>query len=404
MQFIRQNNKNNALSDKARAHTDWILIILVYVIAIFGVFAVSVATFTTSQDATTDIFNQIVSSYYGLRQAIFVLVSPIILGLALAVPFDFIYKHTTKFYAASVILVVLATFAKEVSGVSSWIDVIWGFTIQPAEFAKLAIIIMLAKQLESVEDPLTSFKNTVRFFLIVGTPVAVTIFQGEMGSAVVMVAIVLMMLFFGGMSGKKFMSIIIVGILMIFAIILFWLLFKPDSYRLERILAAFNPEAVSDDSTYQVNNSKIAIGSGGMYGIGVFIPGSISQLDFVPKDWTDFIFSTIGEAFGFVGSVGVVVVFALIILRLLYLAKYTQNRYGELSIIGVATMFIVHVVINIAMTLGIVPVVGIPLPFLSYGGSNMFTNMIGIGLALNVTKNRRLTKVRFNTTNIKKIL
>lgn len=404
MQYIRHNNRTNPLSDKARAHTDWVLIILVYIISIFGVFAVSVATFTTSQDATTDIFNQIVTSHYGLRQAIFVLVSPIILGLALALPFDLLYRNTRKLYWASLILLGVASLSDAISGVSAWINIIWGFTIQPAEFAKLAIIIMLAKQLETIEDPLTSFKNSIRFFAIVGTPVAITVLQGEMGSAVVMVAIVAMMLYFAGMSGKKFISLIILGILMIFGIILFWLLFKPDSYRLERILAAFNPDAVSNDSTYQVNNSKIAIGSGGLYGIGVFVPGSISQLDFVPKDWTDFIFSTIGEAFGFIGSVSVIILFALIIFRLLYLAKYTQNRYGELAIIGVATMFFVHVVINIAMTMGLVPVVGIPLPFLSYGGSNMFTNMLGIGLALNITKNRRLTKVRFNTSNVKKIL
>ena len=136
----------------------------------------------------------------------------------------------------------------------------------------------------------------------------------------------------------------------------------------------------------------------------MFVPGSISQLDFVPKDWTDFIFSTIGEAFGFVGSVAVIFLFAVIILRLVYLAKHTQNRFGELTIIGVATMFLVHVFINIAMTINIVPVVGIPLPFLSYGGSNMFTNMIGIGMALNVTKNRRLTKIKYTTTNVKKII
>ena len=140
-----------------------------------------------------------------------------------------------------------------------------------------------------------------------------------------------------------------------------------------------------------MTQSKIAIGSGGISGIGMFVNGSMSQLDYVPADWTDFIFSTIGEAFGFIGCGVILLIYLLIILRMVYLARFTQDKFGQMIIIGVMAMFLFHVFQNIAMTLGLMPIAGIPLPMLSYGGSNMVTNMAGVGLVLNVVKNRSLS-------------
>lgn len=164
-----------------------------------------------------------------------------------------------------------------------------------------------------------------------------------------------------------------------------------ESYRLERILSFVNPALVDESAVYQVNNSKIAIGSGGLNGVGMFVQGSFSQLDYVPEDWTDFIFSTIGEAFGFIGCALVILTYLLIVLRMLYLARYTVDRFGQMVIIGVMAMMLFHVFENVGMTTGLMPVTGIPLPFLSYGGSNLVTNMAGIGLVLNVIKNRSIT-------------
>ena len=140
-----------------------------------------------------------------------------------------------------------------------------------------------------------------------------------------------------------------------------------------------------------MRQSQIAIGSGGFNGIGRFVDGAMSQLNYVPADWTDFIYSTIGEAWGFIGCFLVLVMYLLIILRMLYLARFTYDKYGMLIIIGVMGMLLFHVFENIGMTLGLMPITGIPLPFLSYGGSNMTTNMGGIALVLNVTKNRSLS-------------
>ena len=154
---------------------------------------------------------------------------------------------------------------------------------------------------------------------------------------------------------------------------------------------SIDPTLVDESAVYQVTNSKIAIGSGGLSGRGMFVQGAFSQLDYVPEDWTDFIFSTIGEAFGFVGCALVILVYLLIILRMLYLARYTMDRFGQMVIIGVMAMLLFHVFENVGMTTGLMPVTGIPLPFLSYGGSNLVTNMAGIGLVLNVIKNRSVT-------------
>ena len=125
--------------------------------------------------------------------------------------------------------------------------------------------------------------------------------------------------------------------------------------------------------------------------MGTFVPGSFSQLDYVPEDWTDFIFSSIGEAFGFRGCVLLLLAYLCLILRLLYLARYTTDRFGQGIIIGVMAMMLFHIFENIGMNVGLMPVTGIPLPFVSYGGSNLVTNMAGIGLALNATKNRSIS-------------
>ena len=166
-----------------------------------------------------------------------------------------------------------------------------------------------------------------------------------------------------------------------------------DNYRLTRILAFIDPESYATSGAYQQTQSKIAIGSGGLTGIGMFVPGAISQLNYVPADWTDFVYATIGEAFGFVGCAGVLVVYFLILMRMLYLARYTRDKFGMLIIIGVMAMLLFHVFENVAMTIGLMPITGIPLPFISYGGSNMVTNMGGVGLVLNVTRNRSLAGV-----------
>jgi rod shape determining protein RodA len=378
---------------RSKAHFDLWLTLFVFGLAALGVLSVSVATFSTESSAEDTLLNYIVASHYGLRQAIFFLISPIVIGVITVFPYEFIRRRSQLFYymACGLLLVALGG---QAAGVKAWIDVLWGYTLQPSEFMKLACIIVTAKYLEKNDDPMGSWSSAMRLALLMGVPWLLTLVQGEMGSVLVAIFLFGIMMFFGGIRLKVMGSIIALGVIGIAVLYGLVVASGTENYRLTRILSFVNPAMVDEAATYQVNNSKIAIGSGGLYGVGMFVPGSFSQLDYVPEDWTDFIFSTIGEAFGFWGCLLVVGLYLAVILRLLYLARFTDDRFGQMIIIGVMAMLLFHVFENVGMTTGLMPVTGIPLPFLSYGGSNLITNMAGIGLVLNVVRNRSVLNVR----------
>ena len=350
-------------SRRSRAHFDLPLVLLVFGLAAFGVLAVSVATFSTSSAEEDTLLNYIVASYYGLRQSIFFLISPVIIGVITYFPYEFIRRRSSLFYFVACGLLLITLVSNQAQGVKAWTDLIWGYTIQPSEFVKLACIIVVAKYLESTTDPMGDLKGTMRLILLMAIPWGLTLLQGEMGSVLVMIFVFGVMMFFGGIRIRTLVGILAAGVIALALLYGVTMASGTDNYRLTRILSFINPELVDESATYQVNQSKIAIGSGGLKGVGMFVQGSFSQLDYVPEDWTDFIFSTIGEAWGFV------------------------------VILGVMAMLLFHVFENVGMTTGLMPVTGIPLPFLSYGGSNLVTNMAGIGLVLNVVKNRSITSM-----------
>lgn len=377
-------------SRRSRAHFDIVLTALVFGLAAFGVLSVSVATFSTSSGTEETLLNYIVTSYYGMRQAIFFLISPIVIGVITFFPYEFLRRRSTLFYYFAIFLLLVAL-GGQAAGVKAWIDILWGYTLQPSEFVKLACIIVTAKYLETNDDPLGTLSGALRLGILMGIPWLLTLAQGEMGSVLVMIFVFFVMIFFGGVRLRILGGIIAAGVIGIAILYGVTVASGTESYRIDRILSFVDPSLVDEASTYQVNNSKIAIGSGGLNGIGVFVQGSFSQLDYVPEDWTDFIFSSIGEAFGFIGSLLLILTYLLLILRMLYLARYTADRFGQMVIIGVMAMMLFHIFENIGMNAGLVPVTGIPLPFISYGGSNLITNMIGIAMVLNVTRNRSIT-------------
>ncbi len=376
---------------RTRAHVDVPLIVMVFALAIFGVLAVSVATYSTDSTSDTSLLNHIVESSYAVRQCIFLMIAPIILIVIMNFPYDLLRRITPLLYYGGTLLVAVVWVFNRASGVKAWLDIIWGYTIQPSEFVKLSMILMLAKRLARSERPMSTFKDFIEIMLMAGVPCLVILGSGEMGSLLVIVFLFAVMLYFANVDMRILLSLAAVAILGILALYGIMVATGSDSYRLQRILAFMNPDLYSSDDAYQMLQSQTAIGSGGLTGIGMFVDGSLSQLNYVPADWTDFIFATIGEAWGFVGCSTILLVYLLIILRILYLARYTRDRFGMLVIIGVMGMLLFHVFENIGMTLGLMPITGIPLPFLSYGGSNMVTNMGGIALVLNVTKNRSLS-------------
>jgi rod shape determining protein RodA len=378
-------------SRRSRAHFDYILTALVYVLAAFGVLCVSIATFSTKSEAEDTLLNYIVASHYGLRQAIFFLISPIVVGVVSFFPHEFLRRRAQWFYLLACGMLLVALVASQAAGVKAWIDILWGYTLQPSEFVKLACIIVAAKYMEKNTDPFGTWKGSLRLIAMMVAPWVLTLAAGEMGSVLVMVFVFGVMLYFGGVRLRVMGGIIAAGVVGLAVLYAVTVSAGIDNYRITRILSFINPSLADSAATYQVNNAKMAIGSGGLNGIGMFVQGSFSQLDYVPEDWTDFIFSTIGEAFGFTGSMFVVGMYLLIVLRLMYLARYTTDRFGQMVIIGVMAMMLFHVFENVGMNTGLAPVAGIPLPFLSYGGSNLITNMAGIGLVLNVVRNRSVT-------------
>ncbi len=370
---------------------DGVLIFLVFAMSLFGIVAVCVATYSPASSENASFLNRVFESSYATRQCLFLLVAPLVLGVIMALPYDLLRRRAELLYWASFILLTVTTVFNRATGVKAWLDTLWGYTIQPSEFAKLAIILVLAKNLAKQDQPMSDMKSFMRIFGIVGLSGAVILLQGETGSLLVIVFLAAVMMYFGNVSMKMLFILASIAILGLLAIYGFMIATGSTDYRLGRIAGWLNPELYSSSDAYQQTMSKMTIGSGGLYGNGMFRSGAISQLNYVPADWTDFIYATIGETWGFVGCVAVLVGYVLILLRMLYLAWFTRDKYGRLVIIGVMGMLLFHVLENIAMTLGLMPITGIPLPFLSYGGSNMMTNMGGIGLVLNVTRNRSLS-------------
>ena len=377
---------------RSNAHVDWPLIVLTFALAVFGVLAVSVATFNTESDSAAPILNQIVSSTYSMRQAIFLLIAPVVVIVMMIVPSGILKRRANLFYYASIGILIVVTLTNGAQGVKAWVDTLWGYTIQPSEFAKITLILMLAKTLAKTDRPMSNRKEFFQIMSIIAWPAIAILSQGEFGTLIVMVFIFAVMLYFANVSLKLLGTFAAIGIVGIAALYFFSVASGADNYRLNRILAFFNPEMYSQGDAYQQMQSKTAIGSGGLNGIGMYVNGAMYQLNYVPADWTDFIFSTIGEAYGFVGCIIITVIYLLMVLRMLYLAAYTKDRFGQLVIIGVMAMFLYHIYQNIAMTIGLMPITGIPLPFLSYGGSNMVSNMACIGIVLNITKNRSLAQ------------
>jgi rod shape determining protein RodA len=361
--------------------------VLTYTLSIFGVIAVTAATYVTqsSTPEVTTLFARITQSYHGRWQGIFLLISPLVMAGVLAIDYRFLGTglFANALFIGACGLLLLAYTSEAIRGVQGWISLIWERTVQPAEVAKLAIIIRLAQRLSRKDKPLSSAWDFVRIGAIVALPVGIILLQGEMGSAVVILFFVLAMIVISGVDARVILGILLAAGAMTPVMVLY--MRRGGSYRFERLLAFFDPSSASNDITYQQRNAQIAVGSGGVRGQGLFQDGSLSSLNFVPEDHTDFIFSSIGETMGFAGCAALLTLYLLLIVRMIVLAVNTKDKFGQLIIVGVATMLMFHIYQGIGMCIGLMPVMGIPLPFVSYGGSNLTVNMAGVALVLNVT-------------------
>ncbi len=284
---------------------------------------------------------------------------------------------------ALVLLICVELFGYTAMGATRWLNL--GFTrIQPSEIMKVAIVLGLARYYHaaSARDARFSFKLLIPVAMI-GVPVLLVAHQPDLGTAMLIALTGLAVMFMAGLSWK----VIIAGVAAVAAAIPPFVLFVLHDYQRERILTFLDPEKDPSGSGYHIMQSLIAMGSGGLLGKGYGL-GTQSQLNFLPEKHTDFIFATVAEEFGFVGCFTVLVVFGLIIATSLRIASLSHSHFGRLAAAGVTATFALYVLINGAMVMGLAPVVGVPMPLLSYGGTVMITVMIGFGLVQSVRVHR----------------
>ncbi|HHV72419.1 MAG TPA: rod shape-determining protein RodA [Clostridia bacterium] len=327
-------------------------------------------------------------NYYFTRQLVWVVGAVVVMFVTLKIDYNTFWKFSRLIYLANIalLLAVLAVGRTSKYGGTHWIW-IGPIPLQPSEFSKVFTILTLAKLLVQKENKLNKFSDLFPVFFHIGIPFGLVILQGDLGTALVFIAILFGMLFVAGVKVKHLATLVGAGVAVMPVV---WNFLK--DYQKKRLIVFINPEMDKLGAGWNIIQSKIAIGSGGILGKGIFA-GSQNRLEFLPESHTDFIFSVIGEEVGFLGSGIVLLLFFIIIWRGIKIAGRAKDMYGVLIAIGITSMFFFHVFENVGMALGIMPITGIPLPFVSYGGSAMFTNALSLGLLLNIYFRRQ--KIRF---------
>ncbi len=300
-----------------------------------------------------------------------------------------IFQDVTKWIYVGSILFLLTVYVpglgKEQFGSRAWISL--GVTdFQPSELVKISFLFIMADYLTKNQDKLYDFKSVVKAALI-AAPIILIVLKEDLGSALVFISIWIVMVFFAGVNVKAFAKLFALAATMIPVAYLFM-----ADYQKQRIEAFLHPENLSLYGNWQVWQSKVAIGSGGLFGKGLF-NGTQKSLDFIPVQTSDFIFSVIGEELGLLGGLLVISLYGILLVRVMHIVRGSVDFYGALIASGIIGMLIFQIFENIAMTMGLMPVTGITLPFLSYGGSSVVSNMIAIGLILNIAS--RSKKIKF---------
>lgn len=358
----------NKLKPYLNSLFDKFLLISVLLSALFGIVAIYSATYSFGTNS-----NVIIQSCaFGLG---FVLL--IILTI-----FDF-EQYEILIKPIAIVSVFLLILVKIIGtsgdwGAQSWIR-LGPVGIQPSEIAKIGFIITFSYHLSKVNDKINDLKTLLLLLLHLFVPAFLIMLQPDMGSTMVFIFIFAVLIFTAGLSWKYILISLLTGVVSLPIIYTFFL----SEYQKHRILVFFNPELDKLGSGYNVIQSKIAVGSGGFFGKG-FLNGTQNQLGFLPTKHTDFIFSVISEEFGFLGAFIVVMLLCCIIIRCIKIAKHSDSLFGRYICLGVSAMLIFHTVENIGMCIGLTPVTGIPLPFFSYGGTSLITNLIAIGLVMSV--------------------
>jgi rod shape determining protein RodA len=357
-------------------------VLLLAVIALIGISVTVISSATHVPDTGNYSYIQ--------RQLVWFVLSLFTMFAVIMVDYNTVGSFAYMFYAGSILFLLLVKIpgiGVVRNGARSWID-LGVSSIQPSEFAKLGIIISFAKLLENRKDKLRSIKELIIPAAFVGLPIVLVLTEPDLGGALVFVAIFIGMIFVAGISYK----LVAWGAALAVAAVPAAWLWVLEAHQKNRILAFLNPDLDPLGIGYHVIQSKIAVGSGRLLGKGLY-NGTQNKLNFLPYQHTDFIFSVLGEELGFVGALVVILLLFLVLFRILDTARSAKDEYGALLSIGVLSMLTFQVFENIGMTIGLMPVTGITLPFMSYGGSSLLVNMIAIGIVINV--GMRKQKINF---------
>lgn len=370
------------LFDKRKLQNiEYILLIIIAAISLFGLLAILMATADPSTGGEeADFFTNIARLNFETvkKQLMWIFISFALMACIAMLDYHIYSKIWYVVMGVCVALIVYtAFFGIEHGGTRGWISIGNAFEFQPTEIGKLGLILVLSKTI-SKQDELDSFKKLLPTFAVMVVFVGALMSQMDIGTSLVYVFIFIVMLFAGGMRWKHIA--ILLGTCVV-ACILLW--FIMGDKQQSRIINFFTGEDVT-----QLKYSKIAISSGGFFGKGILGENSYSQMGYIYAINTDFIFAAICESLGFLGAFVLIAMYAVMEIRLWHLYKKAYDRQGAMIILGIMAMFMFHIFENIGMVIGIMPITGIPLPFVSYGGSNMLTNMIGIGLVESVCMNR----------------
>ncbi|SMC02613.1 rod shape determining protein RodA [Sulfobacillus thermosulfidooxidans DSM 9293] len=328
--------------------------------------------------------------YFVHRQLAWIFLGLLTMAIVAWVPYEKFRVISPYLYWTSVLLLAFVLVKGHTAlGAQRWINV-GPFQLQPSEFAKIAIVITLATHL-SQKQRLTHWKDFISPGLHVLLPMLLVLKQPDLGTTLVFVAITAGMLFMAGASWWKLVIIfpggLLIVILWIYLHYRFHIPIPMHQYQLNRLIIFLNPNKDPLGAGFNVIQSRIAVGSGGLFGTGIFT-AHFNQLSFLPESYTDFIFAVVAEELGFVGSMALLLVYLLLLARGIYIANQAKDRYGMLLATGVVSMFAFHVIESAGMVSGIMPVAGVPLPFMSYGGSAFLADSAGIGILLNVYMRR----------------
>ena len=323
--------------------------------------------------------------YFVKRQGAAILLGLVVMGLLLAVDYRRLRDYSVFAYVATVVglLAVLSPLGSNARGSQAWFQLPGGFQLQPSELAKFGIIVAVAGYANEHRGEMNPWRLTVTIGLA-AVPIGLVMIQPDFGTAMVLSLIVITMLAVAGASLRHLLVLALLAVTLVVAVVNVGLL---KEYQVDRLTSFVNQGQDARNTTYNTDQSKNAIGNGGVTGRG-FGNGSQTAGGFVPEQHTDFIFTAVGEEFGFLGAAGLLALFAIVVWRTWRTALFARDFFGRLVCVGVLALFAFQIFVNMGMTMGMMPVTGIPLPFMSYGGSSAITAFACVALVANVSMRR----------------